>query len=66
MGGKEVVMNAQGIFAGIASLGAIVLLANMARTEQAKEQLVLIAVIVIGVVLALGFGFLRKGSSGGG
>jgi uncharacterized membrane protein YesL len=58
-------MGAQGIFAAIATLGAIVLLANMARTEQSKEQLVLIAVIVIGVVLALGFGFMRKGSSGG-
>jgi hypothetical protein len=59
-------MGAQAIFAAIASLGAILLLANMARTEQAKEQLVLIAVIVVGVVLALGFGFMRKGSSGGG
>ncbi len=58
-------MGAQGIFAAIASLGAILLLANMARTEQSKEQLILIAVIVIGVVLALGFGFMRKGSSGG-
>ena len=49
----------------IASLGALLLLANMARTEQSKEQLILIGVILLGVVLALAFGFMRKGSSGG-
>ena len=43
----------------------MVLLVNMARTEQSKEQLILIGVILVGVVLALGFGFMRKGSSGG-
>ena len=49
----------------IASLGALLLLANMARTERSKEQLILIGVILLGVVLALAFGFMRKGSSGG-
>ena len=58
-------MGAQGVFAVVASLGALLLLANMARTEQSKEQLILIGVILVGVVLALGFGFMRKGSSGG-
>ncbi len=58
-------MGVQGVFAAIASLGALVLLANMARTEQSKEQLILIGVILLGVVLALAFGFMRKGSSGG-
>lgn len=58
-------MGTQGVFAAIASVGALVLLANMARTEQSQEQLILIGVIVIGVVLALAFGFMRKGSSGG-
>ena len=58
-------MGAQGVFAVVASIGALLLLANMARTEQSKEQLILIGVILVGVVLALGFGFMRKGSSGG-
>ena len=58
-------MGAQGVFAVVASLAAVVLLVNMARTEQSKEQLLLIGVIVIGVVLALGFGFMRKGGSKG-
>ena len=58
-------MGTQVFTAGFASLLGIFLLANMARTEQAKEQLILIAVIVIGVVAALAFGFMRKGSSGG-
>lgn len=58
-------MGTQAVFASIASLAAILLIANMARTEQSKEQLVLIGVILIGVVLALAFGFMRKGSSGG-
>ena len=57
-------MGAQGELAAVASLGAVVLLANMARTEQSKEQLLLIGVILLGVVLALAFGFMRKGSSG--
>jgi len=58
-------VGAQGVFAVVASIGALLLLANMARTEQSKEQLILIGVILVGVVLALGFGFMRKGSSGG-
>lgn len=58
-------MGAQTVLATIAALAAMLLLANMARTEQGKEQLILIGVIVIGVVLALAFGFMRKGSSGG-
>ena len=59
-------MGTQAVFATIASLGAILLIANMARTEQSKEQLILIGVILIGVVLALTFGFMRKGGSSGG
>lgn len=59
-------MGAQTVLATIAALSAILLLANMARTEQGQEQLLLIGVVVIGVVLALAFGFMRKGSSGGG
>jgi hypothetical protein len=58
-------MGAQAIFAGLATLLGLVLLVSMARTEIAKEQLLLIGVIIFGVVLALGFGFMRKGSSGG-
>ncbi len=58
-------MGAQGVFAVVASLGGMLLLANMARTEQSKEHLILIGVILVGVVLALAFGFMRKGSSGG-
>ncbi len=58
-------MGAQAVFATIASLAAILLLANMARTEQGKEHLILIGVIVIGVALALVFGFMRNRSSGG-
>ena len=57
-------MSTQTVVAAIAALAGLGLLINMARTEQSKEQLVLIAVILIGVVLALGFGFMRKGSSG--
>jgi hypothetical protein len=58
-------MNAQAIFAGIASVAAAILLFSMARTEQSKEWLILIGVLVVGVALALTFGFMRKGSSGG-
>jgi hypothetical protein len=43
----------------------VVLLTNMARTEQAKEHLLLIGVILLGVVLALAVGFMRKGDSSG-
>jgi hypothetical protein len=57
-------VSTQTVVAAIAALAGLGLLINMARTEQSKEQLVLIAVILIGVVLALGFGFMRKGSSG--
>ena len=59
-------MGTQAVFATIASAGAILLIVNMARTEQSKEQLFLIGVILIGVVLALAFGFMRKGGSSGG
>ena len=59
-------MGAQGALAAVASVGALLLLANMARTEQSKEQLLLIGVILLGVVLALAFGFMRKGDSSGG
>jgi uncharacterized membrane protein YesL len=59
-------LSTQGVFGAIAAVGGALLLYNMALTEQSKEQLILIAVIVLGVVLALGFGFMRKGSSGGG
>ena len=58
-------MNAQAVFAGIASLAGALLLFSMARTEQSKEWLILIAVLVAGVALALTFGFMRKGSSDG-
>lgn len=58
-------MGTQAVFAVIASIGAILLISNMARTEQSKEVLILIGVILIGVVLALAFGFMRKGGSSG-
>jgi hypothetical protein len=58
-------MNAQAVFAGIASVAGAILLFSMARTEQSKEWLILIGVLVLGVTLALTFGFMRKGSSGG-
>jgi uncharacterized membrane protein len=58
-------MGAQAVAAGIAALLGAVLLFSMARTEQSREWLVLIVVLLIGVVLALAFGFMRKRSSGG-
>jgi uncharacterized membrane protein YesL len=58
-------MNAQAVFGAIAAVAGGILLFSMARTDQSKEWLVLIAVLVIGVALALTFGFMRKGSSGG-
>jgi ABC-type uncharacterized transport system permease subunit len=58
-------MNAQAVFGAIAAVAAAVLLFSMARTDQSKEWLVLIAVLVVGVALALTFGFMRKDSSGG-
>ena len=58
-------MSTQTVFAALATLAGGILLFSMARTEQSKEQLILIGVLVVGVALALTFGFLRKGSSGG-
>jgi uncharacterized membrane protein len=58
-------MSTQGVFGAIAAVAGAVLLFSMARTEQSKEWLVLIGVLVVGVALALTFGFMRKGSSGG-
>jgi hypothetical protein len=58
-------MGAQAVAAGFATLLGGVLLFSMARTEQSREWLILIAVLLIGVVLALAFGFMRKRSSGG-
>jgi uncharacterized membrane protein len=58
-------MSTQAVFAGIAALAGALLLFSMARTEQSKEWLILIGVLVVGVALALTFGFMRKGSSGG-
>ena len=54
-------MSTQTVFAALATFAGGILLFSMARTEQSKEQLILIG----GVALALTFGFLRKGSSGG-
>ncbi len=58
-------MSAQAVFAAIATFAGAILLFSMARTEQSKEWLILIGVLVIGVALALAFGFMRRGSSGG-
>jgi hypothetical protein len=58
-------MGAQAVAAAIAALLGAVLLFSMARTEQSREWLILIVVLLIGVVLALAFGFMRKRSSGG-
>ena len=58
-------MNAQAVFGGIAAVAGAILLFSMARTEQSKEWLLLIGVLVVGVALALTFGFMQKGSSGG-
>jgi uncharacterized membrane protein HdeD (DUF308 family) len=59
-------MNAQAVFGAFAAVAGAILLFSMARTEQSKEWLILIAVLVVGVALALTFGFMRKGSSGDG
>jgi uncharacterized membrane protein len=58
-------MSTQTVFAALAAFAGAILLFSMARTEQSKEWLLLIGVLVVGVALALTFGFLRKGSSGG-
>ena len=57
-------MGAQAVAAGFATFLGAVLLFNMARTEQSKEWLILIAVLLVGVILALTFGFMRRRSSG--
>jgi hypothetical protein len=58
-------MGAQAVAASLAALLGAILLFSMARTEQSREWLVLIAVLLVGVLLALAFGFMRRRSSGG-
>jgi hypothetical protein len=58
-------MGAQAVAASLAALLGAILLFSMARTEQSREWLLLIAVLLVGVLLALAFGFMRRRSSGG-